>query len=76
MIPKPITISITDSHGRRFTAELHYDSNIEDIMNAIEALVIGAGYSTDWLKDYILECAEERQYDRKNCIQHPPCSCQ
>lgn len=37
MIPKPITISITDSQGQRFTAELHYDSNIEDIMNAVEA---------------------------------------
>ena len=74
MMPKPITLSITDSQGRKFTAELHFDSNIEDIMNAVEALVIGAGYSTDWLKEYIIERAEQLNYDRENCTQCPSCS--
>ena len=50
------------------------DSNTSEMMDVFNALMIASGFHHDWLQDYILQQAEQLNYDRENCTQCPPCS--
>ena len=60
--------------GNKFTAEMHADSDTSEMMDVFNAMMIASGFHHDWLKEYIIERAEQLNYDRENCTQCPPCS--
>ena len=44
-----------EAHGKTFSVELSYDSNISDTLDAIIITLIGVGFT----KELIMECLKE-----------------
>ena len=57
---KPTIITISHDN-RKLSAELSWDANIYDIMEALDGLIIGSGYHKDCLIDWAKDKAEEQQ---------------
>jgi hypothetical protein len=54
---KELTISAT-SYNRKVSIELPCDSELSEVVDAFEALMVGLGYSLDSWKDEIMERGE------------------
>lgn len=65
MLNNPPTILTISNHGRKFTAELHWDSSLDDCFEAFLGLMVTAGYSLDGLKEHIADKADEYEVDKK-----------
>jgi hypothetical protein len=46
MKTEPMRITI-ESHGRKYTAELAWDANIEDVTEALRGLLIASGWGAE-----------------------------
>ena len=58
---KPTIISI-ELHGRKLTAELPWDANMEEISDAIKGLLVGVGFHTDTVNEFIGQYDIKRQF--------------
>jgi hypothetical protein len=55
--PNKITI---ENHGQKFTAEFnHFDTTVEEVLDAFIGLMVAAGYYLDSIEEYIKERANE-----------------
>ena len=57
-IPSPMIISVKH-WGKTLTAELPWDSPLEDIFQAIQGLLVADGFHNDGIESFIKEHAEE-----------------
>ena len=54
---KELTLTVT-SYNRKVSIELPCDSELNEVVDAFEALMVGLGYSLDSWKDAIMERGE------------------
>lgn len=54
----PVRITI-ESHGNKFSAELSWDSSLDDIFPALLGLFVSSGYSQEGVLDYIVNWADD-----------------
>lgn len=57
-VPDPMIITVKH-HGKTFTAELPWDSNLDDIFEAINGLLVADGWSESSVQDHIIEYGQE-----------------
>ena len=55
---KPTIISI-ESHGKKFTAELPWDVNMSDLMDALKGLLLASGWPIDIINEYVKSDLDE-----------------
>jgi len=52
------TILVFEREGVSFKAELPWDADVDTVMNAFTALMIGMGYIKESIDDWIVESSE------------------
>ncbi len=52
MIEKPTILTI-ESHGKKFSAELPWDTNIYDLMGAMKGLLVASGWPIELINELI-----------------------
>lgn len=52
------TVVMLERDGISFKAEIPWDSDIDTVMNAFTALMIGMGYSKEGIDDWIVESSQ------------------
>lgn len=57
-VSTPLKIKI-EKDGVTFTAELHWDSDVRETLDAFSALLIGHGFMPNSINDVIVDMAEE-----------------
>ena len=57
--PEKTLITIKNSKGDTYSAEIAWDCNADDIMEALNGLMISAGYSEGWLNRFCVDRVEE-----------------
>jgi hypothetical protein len=57
-VPDPMIITVKH-HGKTFTAELPWDSSLDDIFEAINGLLVADGWSESSVQDHIIEYGQE-----------------
>jgi len=62
--PSPMIITVKH-YGKTLTAELPWDSPLEDIFQAIQGLLVADGFHNDGIENFIIERGEELE-DFKN----------
>jgi hypothetical protein len=77
---KPTIISI-ELHGRKLTAELPWDANMEEISDALKGLLVGVGFHTDTVNEFIGQYDIKRQFlneceDDECCVSPENCNIQ
>jgi hypothetical protein len=63
-VPEPMLITVKH-HGKTFTAELPWDSSLNEIFEAINGLLVADGWSESTIQDHIIEYGQELE-DYKN----------
>ena len=57
-IEKPTKITIKN-HGKKFTATLPWDANVEDCIDAFIGLMVTSGYNIKSIENNIIEKGQE-----------------
>jgi hypothetical protein len=57
-IPEPLLITVKH-HGKTFTAELPWDSSLDDVFETITGLLVLDGWSESSVHDHIIEYGQE-----------------
>lgn len=56
--PEPVRMSF-ESYRRKFTSELPWDSNLEDIFQSFVGMLVSAGWNQTIVESHLIELAEE-----------------
>ena len=56
--PPPMIITIKH-YGKTLTAEIPWDSPLDDIFQAIQGLLVADGFANDGIENFIIERGEE-----------------
>lgn len=74
--PEPMMITVKN-HGKTLTAELPWDSGLEDIFEAINGLLVGTGWRSEWVVSGFKEYAEDRmpEESKNTCECGGNCQC-
>jgi hypothetical protein len=58
--PSPMIITVKH-YDKTLTAELPWDSPLDDVFQAIQGLLVADGFHNDGIENYIIERGEELQ---------------